>query len=386
MQEDSEIPRTPSRNYEFIEILADSDEDRVMLARDDDNHRWIIKEIYPTDAMPAEIESFHRRFVRIAGQLAALKHPSLPRVIEFFVYENNGFLVKEYLEGRTLRDIVEQAEVPLPEDTLKYWLSQLCEAVSVLHGQKPPILLEGLLPGSILVAPTGRVRIVDMGISRFLNGEARRKALMKLPKAFISPEQARGEEPSESSDIYSIGAVAYYCFTKMPPGQLDPKALSLGEVRMDVSPEVNRSITRALQPSVSQRFLTVDELRKTLERKEIPASVPPLVVDVPYIEFNNARRGEILSTKFRITRQDQAEVRGKVSADEQWVRIPFDVFAGKFNIVTIHIDTSTLSDAETNYARLKIVSEHETREIPISVNLQKTVGRKLMGFIFKEKK
>ena len=107
------------------------------------------------------------QFAREASLLFNLRHPNLPRVFDQFSLPGQGqYLVMDFIEGEDLQSKLEQAGKPLDEAQLIRWIEQVCEALSYLHAQNPPVIHRDIKPKNIIITPHGQAILVDFGIAK----------------------------------------------------------------------------------------------------------------------------------------------------------------------------------------------------------------------------
>jgi len=99
--------------------------------------------------------------------LNQLSHPNLPRVIDHFIIAGQGqYLVMDYVEGQDLALMLQNG--PLPESRVLPWIIQVCDALSYLHAQTPPVIHRDIKPENIKITPEGKAMLVDFGISKIV--------------------------------------------------------------------------------------------------------------------------------------------------------------------------------------------------------------------------
>jgi serine/threonine protein kinase len=166
--------------YRILELLGEGGMGSVYKA---ENQRmpgplWAIKELLiEAFADPRELREAVERFEKestLMGQLTILPHPRLPRVIDRFSENGRYYFVMEFVPGKSLDKLLEEAKHPLPERQVVEWAVQVCEALSFIHSQTPPVILRDLKPGNIMVTPQGDVKLIDFGIARIWARPARR--------------------------------------------------------------------------------------------------------------------------------------------------------------------------------------------------------------------
>jgi serine/threonine-protein kinase len=233
-----------------------------------------------------------QQFAIEARQLAILRHPSLPYVIDHFSLPGQGeYLVTEFIEGQSLQTMVAGLahrggkEHPQPAggraDHLQsqevqslFWLGQVCEAVGYLHAQSPPIVHGDIKPANIKITSSRRAVLVDFGIARaassaFTNA-GRQATLMagSYGQGFTAPEQYQGISDLRS-DIYALGAALYAALTGKVPtdsiqrqmGQTMPAPRQLNPA---ITPRTEAAIAKAMELDPSRRFQSVADFQTAL--------------------------------------------------------------------------------------------------------------------------
>jgi serine/threonine protein kinase len=169
-----------------------------------------------------------RQFQREASFLAELHHPNLPRVIDCFSIAGQGqYLVMDFIEGDTLWDKFTQAGGRLPESQLIPWIGQVCDALTFLHTQKPPVIHRDIKPANIKITPEGQVMLVDFGIAKAYFGQAQTTVGARAVTEGYSPPEQYGHGITDGrSDIW--GLVWYHLGLSTPPSRLVLKPLFYG--------------------------------------------------------------------------------------------------------------------------------------------------------------
>jgi len=153
-----------------------------------------------------DIQGFEREF----KVLQSLQHDNLPQYHEVFQWNGNGYLVMEFVAGQTLEDVLQKASRPLVEALILNYAMQLCDALSYLHSQNPPILHRDIKPANIRLTPEGLVKLVDFGLLK-QGGQS------KLSTSLYMPLEQWSGGTEIQSDLYSLGATLYHLATRNEP-------------------------------------------------------------------------------------------------------------------------------------------------------------------------
>lgn len=231
------------------------------------------------------------RFKKEIDILRGLNHPHIARFYDSFQERGNDYFVMEFVPGSSLEKKLEENKGPLPEDQVIKWAMQVCEALSYIHTQNPPIVLRDLKPGNIMVMPNGEVKLIDFGIARRVDPNKKTNTENLGTISYASPEHlgsitARGYQRSSKSpkvliqtgprsDIYSLGATIYHLLTNYEPdpimtplqGSILAKNPRLRVVQRGNVTEcpIEQVIIKAMQYYPEQRFKDAEEMRRALQ-------------------------------------------------------------------------------------------------------------------------
>ena len=204
-----------------------------------------------------------QNFKTEARMLAGLNHPNLPTFSGFFTEGPRHFLVMEYIDGMTLDAFLEHNHGPFPERRVLAWAKQLCEVLTYLHSQHPPIIFRDLKPGNIMLMRNGRVKLIDFGIARFFRHASSQDTQLLGTPGFAPPEQYGKAQTDERSDIYSLAMTLFQLLTNT----LSEKGFGLQDVHA-VNPGISLHVARTLEKATSlkpeDRFQTVEAFRQAL--------------------------------------------------------------------------------------------------------------------------
>jgi eukaryotic-like serine/threonine-protein kinase len=295
-------PQHLSDRYELGDILGFGGMSEVHLARDVRLHRDVAVKVLRADL--ARDPSFYLRFRREAQNAAALNHPSIVAVYDTGEAETPSgplpYIVMEYVDGVTLRDIV-HTDGPLPPRRAIEIIADACQALNFSH--RNGIIHRDVKPANIMISTTNAVKVMDFGIARAIadsgNSVTQTAAVIGTAQ-YLSPEQARGDPVDARSDVYSLGCVLYEMLTGEPPFTGDsPVSVAYQHVREDpippskrhegISADLDAVVLKALAKNPENRYQTAAEMRADLVR--VHNGEPP---EAPKV-LTDAERSSLLS-------------------------------------------------------------------------------------------
>ena len=230
---------------------------------------------------------FVERFQREAQAVANLRHPNIVQVYDFVIQDDGIYMVMEYIEGTNLHDLMVSLASEgkrLPTDQIGSIIKGIASALDYAHSRG--MLHRDIKPSNIMLdTSSGKAYLADFGLAKLISGQkfTATGTLLGTP-AYMSPEQGRGEELTEQSDLYSLGIVAFEMLTghlpfdsETPIGfihqQISAPIPSIRDFIDDAPGSVQEAINRALAKQPDDRFGTADELVKafrfTLDSIEI---------------------------------------------------------------------------------------------------------------------
>lgn len=258
--------RVLQERYQVIRELGRGGDGAVYLCSDRRLHgsMWAIKELVAGGPERAAFE-------REASILSQLEHPRIPVVVDFFVQDENGYLVREFLDGPSMYDLVEK-KGPVSEAQAIQWGVQLAEVLAYLHQRKPPLYHRDLKPQNVMVMPDG-VRLIDFGLAREDRGQVHDDQAGSL--SFAAPEQmGASHRLGPAADIFSLGAILYYLLLGVPPGPIGGEHRILPQ-RPGLSSATEQLILQCLSGDPTRRPSDAEEVLHALQFQAAALPAPP---------------------------------------------------------------------------------------------------------------
>ncbi|OVE79256.1 hypothetical protein BVY01_02995, partial [bacterium I07] len=253
-------------HYNILSKLGEGGMGEVYLAEDTKLKRKVALKFLPPHL--TKDKEATERFKREAQAAAALNHPNIVTIHEIGEYEGQIYIAMEHVDGHSLREEIEKG--PVEVEKVVNITKQICEGLDKAH--KADIVHRDIKPENILIDNDGRVRILDFGLARM-------KGVSKLTKEsstlgtvnYMSPEQVRGKEVDQRTDIWSLGVVLFEMLTGEVPfkgeyeqavvyGILNEKIL----LQSNISNDLGTIIGKILNKNQDERYMNVQEIEKDL--------------------------------------------------------------------------------------------------------------------------
>ncbi|HSK74112.1 MAG TPA: protein kinase [Pyrinomonadaceae bacterium] len=272
-------------HYEIIEQIGTGGMGEVYLARDKKLDRKVAIKIL-NEKFSRE-ESNLNRFIREAKAASALNHPNILVIHEIGETEDTNYIVSEFIEGKTLREVLKESSLKLG-DVLDISI-QIAGALVAAH--RAHLVHRDIKPENIMVRPDGFVKILDFGLAKLV--EEKNRSLFGLDDSnirqnqtaqgvilgtvnYMSPEQAKGEQIDERTDIFSFGVVIYEMLAGRTPFAGDSASATfanlvnaepkpLARFVSNVPNELQRIVSRMIRKKRDERYQTMQDLLADLK-------------------------------------------------------------------------------------------------------------------------
>ncbi len=320
--------------YELLERVGSGGMASVFRAQDRTLGRIVaLKLLHPS--LTGD-EAFLRSFRHEAHAAANLAHPNIITVHDIGQDEHEYYIVMEYVQGRTLKQLIrEQAETgrALPLNRVLSYAIQIAAGIGYAH--RAGFVHCDVKPQNIIVTRDERVKIADFGIARAVSGASQeiRSVVWGTPQ-YLAPEQAAGKAASPASDVYSIGVILFEMLTNRLPFQAESQtALALMHLREPAPPvslfnpavpaPIGRVVAKLLAKEPASRYRTAGQLERilrayqeqTLRERERPTD------DVSELERAIAAEGQEREAP-TVTRQALTRVAPLVPSDTAPIQVP----------------------------------------------------------------
>ena len=208
------LPTEWREQYTIDSCLKDG-ERQVYLLRDHAGEPAVLK------TQPAEREDSLRQEYDL---LQELRHPQLPQPLGYLVWEDREYLIREYVAGISLAEQIDGQSPLTPGQTREIALS-LCQVLDYLHKQNPPVICRDVKPQNVILDPSGRCHLIDLGAARRYRAEQREDTVFLGTRVTAPPEQFGYQQTDQRSDVYSLGMLMRFLLS----GSYDPLPRGTGQ-------------------------------------------------------------------------------------------------------------------------------------------------------------
>lgn len=240
------------KKYEVIRVLGMGGMGTVYLCK---NNRletlWAIKETKKDTNL--NIDNTNEPNI-----LKRLNHPGIPKIIDIFYENTNFYMVEEYIEGQTLKEYIKETGC-IDVSKICHIVLSICDIIKYLHSFDPPIIYRDAKPANIMITPSGKVVLIDFGISKIykFNNDSDTVNLGSI--GYAAPEQSGLVQSCVQTDIYGIGMVMYFMATGKT-SQATSGPLIDGNYTNNTDLDLIKIIQKCVQPQIKDRYNTIHEL------------------------------------------------------------------------------------------------------------------------------
>ena len=311
--------------YEIEKLIGEGGMANVYLARDTILDRRVAVKVLRGDL--AGDEKFVRRFQREALSASSLSHPNIVEIYDVGEDEGNFYIVMEYIEGKTLKQLIKKRGVLSLSETMDIML-QLLDALASAHDSY--IIHRDIKPQNIMIKDSGLVKITDFGIAVALNSTELTQTNSVMGSVhYLPPEQASGKGSTIRSDIYSLGILMFEMLTGKVPFNGDSAveiALkhmkdplpSVSEINPVVPQSVENIILKAAAKNPKNRYHDVRQMAEDIKTclDEERQNEEKITFKYPETDFSDTRKIDSLKEEKRETK-DEKPVARQIDEDEK---------------------------------------------------------------------
>lgn len=236
---EAEYPAAFLEKYRVLECLSNTAQGETLLVCAKAAQSYYIAKVTSGSGISVEAEL-----------LAKLSHPTLPKVFDSFYEGETQILVREFIKGTPLDKAVQ--ERPFSDDEAVDICARLCDVLSYLHSQTPPVIHRDVKPGNVILKADGSITLIDFGIARTYKQDAKRDTVFSGTNDFAPPEQYGFSQTDARADIFSLGMLLKYLLTR---SDLDKQI---------ENPRLRRIVSRCTAFAPQKRYANAEALRRAL--------------------------------------------------------------------------------------------------------------------------
>jgi len=255
--------------YRVVRLLGSGAMGNVYLVeRIKDDEKFVVKELLFTEKTGMDADTAREIFFREADFMVRFKHCGIPAMHGIFSQASKEYLVMDYVEGRTLEEIITSSPGPLSQEKSIQWTIELAKIMDYLHNSfHKPVVYKDLKPSNIIITPEGYVKLVDFGIARYYNPDKNTDTFSFGSPGYAAPEQYKGKgQSSPQTDIFGLGVILFQMLTKYDPTIKPFTFPSMKSLNPDISGKLEEIVTRAIQLNPLKRYISMVEFCEALER------------------------------------------------------------------------------------------------------------------------
>ncbi|HJN77673.1 MAG TPA: serine/threonine-protein kinase [Myxococcota bacterium] len=274
------IGRVLAGRFRILECIAQGGMGRIYRAEQAPLGRTVAVKVLHLDARNQDDGNFRERFFREASVCARLTHPNTVRIFDYGTDNGVYFIAMEYLEGRTLNDLIRK-EGPLSIDRTITIARQICRSLEQAHGQG--VIHRDLKPANVFLAAHGPdefVKVLDFGLVKAVDSKSHVTQTGNIlgSPAYMSPEQVLGTPVTGRADVYALGVILYACVTRNLPFKRDnplavlnaqahaePPPFSKTAPDLDIPCSLEWVVMRCLEKKPEDRLASMAELERALK-------------------------------------------------------------------------------------------------------------------------
>lgn len=258
----TEVGTVIEGKYEILKEIGHGGMSVVYLANDTHlNRNWAVKEVKKKGAGKND-EVVVNSLLAEANMVKRLDHPALPRIVDIIDNGVTIYIIMDFIEGESLDKVLEEYGAQ-PEEKVISWAMQICDVLSYLHSQKPPIIYRDMKPANLMLKPNGNISIIDFGIAREYKEQNLADTTVLGTKGYAPPEQYSGQTDARS-DIFALGMTMHHLLTGVDP-RSGEAYVPVRQWNPELSEGIEFIINKCVKPVAENRYQNCTELLVDLQ-------------------------------------------------------------------------------------------------------------------------
>ena len=198
-----------------------------------------------------------------------LNHPNIPVVVEIFEDSDSLFIIREFIEGLSLKEVLNNYGAQ-PEEQVIEWAKELCDMLAYLHNQTPPHIYRDMKPANLILMKNGHLKVVDFGTVRMYDKNKKEDTCWLGTKGYAAPEQFCGRTDTRT-DIYGLGMTIHHLVTGYDPNEPPYEVKPICEINPSLSKGLEYIISKCIEVNPDNRYQSAIELLEDLNNyKNLP--------------------------------------------------------------------------------------------------------------------
>ncbi len=255
--------------YRVVKLLGKGSMGNVYLVeRIEDDKKFVVKELNFSPEAGLDISAAKDIFQREAGFMENFDHPGVPKTYGVFSQNGKEYLTMDYIEGKTLEEIINSSKKPVEKNKAITWAIQIAEIIDYLHNSfQKPLVYRDLKPSNIIINPDGKPVLVDFGIARYYNPDKSSDTFNYGTPGYAAPEQYKGKgQSTPQSDIFGLGAILFQMLTGYDPSVKPLQFPSMKSLNSNISDELESTVFKAIQLEPMNRYISMREFKEILQK------------------------------------------------------------------------------------------------------------------------
>lgn len=258
----TEIGTVIEGKYEILKEIGHGGMSVVYLAMDTHlNRNWAVKEVKKKGTGKND-EIVVNSLLAEANLVKKLDHPALPRIVDIIDNGVTIYIIMDFIEGESLDKVLEEYGAQSEEKVIN-WAMQICDVLSYLHSQKPPIIYRDMKPANLMLKPNGNISIIDFGIAREYKEQNLADTTVLGTKGYAPPEQYSGQTDARS-DIFALGMTMHHLLTGVDP-RSGEAYVPVRQWNPELSEGIEFIINKCVEPVAENRYQNCTELLVDLQ-------------------------------------------------------------------------------------------------------------------------